>query len=104
MYVEADLPEMAARKRAALERIGFARASITASARSTPCETTTGRAASRRWRRELDPGEGLAIITEGLLGYLPTDAVAALWRRFARTLERLCRPVDTSPTCTWEAP
>jgi O-methyltransferase involved in polyketide biosynthesis len=36
---------------------------------------------------ELDPGQGLAIVTEGLLGYLSTDAVEGLWRRFARTLD-----------------
>ena len=35
---------------------------------------------------ELDRGRGLAIVTEGLLGYLPSDAVAAIWRRFATTL------------------
>ena len=35
---------------------------------------------------ELDPGAGLAIVTEGLLGYLATDAVLALWRRIAATL------------------
>src|SRR5262249_35852890 len=31
--------------------------------------------------------QGLAIITEGLLGYLPSDAVEALWRRFANVLQ-----------------
>ena len=31
---------------------------------------------------------GLAIITEGLLSYLPRDAVDGAWRRFARTLGR----------------
>ena len=34
----------------------------------------------------LDRREGLAIITEGLLGYLEHDAVKGIWRRFARTL------------------
>src|SRR5262249_2335806 len=29
---------------------------------------------------------GLAIITEGLLGYLPRDAVEGIWRRFADAL------------------
>ena len=33
---------------------------------------------------QLDPGQGLAIITEGLLGYLPTEAVLQLWTRLAR--------------------
>jgi O-methyltransferase involved in polyketide biosynthesis len=35
---------------------------------------------------ELDPAAGLAIVTEGLLGYLPTTAVEGLWGRIARTL------------------
>jgi O-methyltransferase involved in polyketide biosynthesis len=35
---------------------------------------------------ELDPGAGLAVVTEGLLGYLSTDAMLALWRRIALTL------------------
>jgi O-methyltransferase involved in polyketide biosynthesis len=35
---------------------------------------------------ELDPAGGLAIITEGLLGYLARDAVEGVWRRFARAL------------------
>jgi len=30
---------------------------------------------------------GLAIITEGLLGYLPGDEVQKLWRRFATAME-----------------
>jgi O-methyltransferase involved in polyketide biosynthesis len=34
----------------------------------------------------LDPRAGLAVVTEGLLGYLPTDAVLALWQRIARTV------------------
>jgi O-methyltransferase involved in polyketide biosynthesis len=80
-YVETDLPGMAERKRRALERIG-----------SDP---------HRHWVRELDilqegglatvardldPSQGLAIVTEGLLPYLPTDAVKTIWRRFATTL------------------
>jgi O-methyltransferase involved in polyketide biosynthesis len=36
---------------------------------------------------QLDPASGLAVVTEGLLGYLPTDAVLALWRRIALTLK-----------------
>ena len=35
---------------------------------------------------ELDPEQGLVIITEGLLGYLPTDAVLEIWGRFAGVL------------------
>ena len=49
--------------------------------------TTTARAASRRSPPICDHGDGLAIVTEGLLGLPPTDAVRGLWRRFARTLD-----------------
>jgi O-methyltransferase involved in polyketide biosynthesis len=35
---------------------------------------------------ELDDDVGLAIVTEGLLGYLPTDAVVGMWGRFADVL------------------
>ena len=44
---------------------------------------TTGPESLAALAAELDPGQGLAIITEGLLGYLPSDAVEGLWRRFA---------------------
>jgi O-methyltransferase involved in polyketide biosynthesis len=34
----------------------------------------------------LDTDQGLAIVTEGLLGYLEREQVTGIWRRFARTL------------------
>jgi O-methyltransferase involved in polyketide biosynthesis len=40
---------------------------------------------------ELDPEGGLAVITEGLLGYLSTPAVTGLWARIARALRRFER-------------
>lgn len=85
VYVETDLAGMAARKRAALERMG------SLSERHLVREVDAlddrdGPASLAAVAGELDRGEGLAIVTEGLLGYLPTDAVEALWGRFARTL------------------
>jgi O-methyltransferase involved in polyketide biosynthesis len=85
VYVEADLPGMAARKRAALERMGAL------SDRHRVCELDVlrddGRPGSlRAVAAELDEREGLAILTEGLLGYLPGEAVDEIWRRFATTL------------------
>lgn len=83
-YLETDLPAMAARKRAALERMGVLSehhrvveldALADSGPRSLP-EVAGG----------LDRGEGLAIVTEGLLGYLPHDAVLDIWRRFATAL------------------
>ena len=85
LYVEADLPEMAARKRAALERMG----SLGERHRVVEIDALQddGPGSIAAVAAELDPGEGLAIITEGLLGYLSTDAVAGTWRRFARVLD-----------------
>lgn len=84
-YVEADLPAMAARKRRALERIG----SLSDHHRVVDLDALrdSGPLSLGQVTGELDAGGGLAIITEGLLGYLPTDAVTALWRRFATALE-----------------
>jgi O-methyltransferase involved in polyketide biosynthesis len=83
-YVEADLPAMAARKRRALERIGSLGEHHRVSELDALREQGTLSLASIA--SELDPSRGLAIITEGLLGYLPGDAVEGVWRRFARTL------------------
>ena len=85
-YVEADLPQMAARKRAALERMGSL--SDHHRVREVDALRDDDRPGSlASIAGELDRDEGLAIVTEGLLGYLSTDAVTSLWRRFARTLE-----------------
>lgn len=82
-YIETDLPEMAARKRRALERIG----SLGERHRVVALDALK-EGALNDLAAELDPGHGLAIITEGLLGYLPSDAVGGLWRRFASVLSR----------------
>jgi O-methyltransferase involved in polyketide biosynthesis len=85
VYVEADLPDMAARKREALARIGrppgHRVGELDALAPDGPLSLTTVAAG-------LDPDRGLAIITEGLLSYLPRDAVLRLWRGFAGTVGR----------------
>ncbi len=83
-YVETDLPAMAARKREALTRMG----SLSRHHRVEDVDALRddGSESLAAVARELDPGAGLAIITEGLLGYLPWDAVADMWRRFATVL------------------
>src|SRR3979409_45456 len=83
-YIEADLPGMTARKRRALEQMGSLNdrhrdGEVEALCSSRPNSISALAA-------ELDRESGLAIITEGLLGYLDTDAVDGIWRRFARTL------------------
>jgi O-methyltransferase involved in polyketide biosynthesis len=83
-YVEADLPGMAARKRRALEKIG----SLSARHRVQEIDALRdgGPGSLGALAAELDPAGGLAIITEGLLGYLDSAAVAGIWRRFAQAL------------------
>jgi O-methyltransferase involved in polyketide biosynthesis len=85
VYVEADLPDMAAHKARALDGAGLRGAkhhvvAIDALADSGPA-SVAGVAAAR-----LDPRRGTAIITEGLLNYFDRAAVQDMWRRFAQTL------------------
>jgi O-methyltransferase involved in polyketide biosynthesis len=84
-YVEADLPAMAARKRRALERIGSL--SDTHRVAEIDALRDDGATSLGALAEQLDPRVGLAIVTEGLLGYLSTDAVLGLWRRIAGTLD-----------------
>jgi O-methyltransferase involved in polyketide biosynthesis len=77
-YVEADLPAMAGRKRRALEEIGASHRVVELDALA-PGELDALTAT-------LDHDRGLAIVTEGLLPYLPTDAVLGMWARFAAAL------------------
>jgi O-methyltransferase involved in polyketide biosynthesis len=83
-YVEADLPDMVARKRAALERIESLSDRHRVEEVDALREQGPGSLAELTSR--LDTGAGLAIITEGLLGYLEKDSVRDIWRRFAHTL------------------
>jgi O-methyltransferase involved in polyketide biosynthesis len=85
-YVEADLPAMAERKRAALERIGAPGgahrvAELDALRDDGPLSLAAVAA-------ELDPERGLAIVTEGLLSYFGRDDVVGMFHRFARELRR----------------
>jgi O-methyltransferase involved in polyketide biosynthesis len=80
-YVETDLAPMAARKRAALERMGGLSehhrvADLDALQEAGP-DSLAGVASG------LDHEGGLAVVTEGLLGYLPDEAVDSIWRRVA---------------------
>jgi O-methyltransferase involved in polyketide biosynthesis len=84
-YVEADLPGMAERKRAALTRIGSSGARHLV--RELDALSESGPDSLPAVAAELDPDQGLVIITEGLLGYLPTEAVLDIWGRFAGVLE-----------------
>jgi O-methyltransferase involved in polyketide biosynthesis len=89
-YVEADLPDMAAHKREALARIGRPAThrvvDLDALAKGGPLSLSAV-------ADGLDPEKGLAIVTEGLLSYLPRDAVLRLWSSFAQTIKRFDRGV-----------
>lgn len=81
VYVEADLPGMAGRKRDALRRIGrppgHRVVALDALAETGP------RSLAKVAADELDPELGVAVITEGLLNYLSRDSVESLWSRIA---------------------
>jgi O-methyltransferase involved in polyketide biosynthesis len=83
-YVEADLPAMTARKRAALQRIG----SLSETHRVIEVDAlrASGPGSLAELAGELEPDAGTALVTEGLLGYLPTDEVLGLWARIAEVL------------------
>lgn len=51
----------------------------------------------------LDPEPGLIIVTEGLLGYLSTSDMTALWERFAAALKTF-RAGAMSLTCILATP
>ena len=83
-YVEADLPGMVERKREALEKVGAL------SERHRVAEVDAlkdgGPGSLPELAATLDRGKGLAVVTEGLLGYLDRESVEGIWRRFAETL------------------
>ncbi|HEX6666388.1 MAG TPA: class I SAM-dependent methyltransferase [Solirubrobacterales bacterium] len=85
-YIETDLPGMAERKRDALARMG----SLTVHHRVVDVDVLQegGPGSLAALVETLDPAEGLAIITEGLLMYLDDDTVDALWARIATELGR----------------
>lgn len=93
-YVEADLPEMARRKRNALARME----SLTNSHRVAGLDVLQegGPGSLEALVETLDPAEGLVIVTEGLLTYLDDDTVNALWTRLATALERFDKGVYLS--------
>ncbi|HEY0890242.1 MAG TPA: class I SAM-dependent methyltransferase [Nocardioides sp.] len=76
-YVETDLPAMAARKRAHLSGLGTLSPHHRVEAADALAEGPGSLAAVLA---ALPPDAGVAVVTEGLLNYLPPDAVLRLWR------------------------
>ena len=85
-YIEADLPVMAARKRAALQRAGSLGEHH--QVRELDALEDEGLLALAA---ELDQRRGLAIVTEGLLGYISPTDMRGIWRRFATALSRFAQ-------------
>lgn len=93
-YVEADLPAMAQRKRRALAQMG----ALGDHHRVVDLDVLQegGPGSLESLAESMDPDEGLAIITEGLLVYLEDEVVEGLWTRLARTLQPFSRGVYLS--------
>lgn len=85
-YVETDLPQMTALKCRLLGDAGL----LTPQHQVVELDAlkTAGPQSLAAVAKALDPMRGTAIITEGLMNYLPPDAAKNLWRRIARTLSR----------------
>jgi O-methyltransferase involved in polyketide biosynthesis len=83
IYIEADLPAMAARKRDALAHAGASHrvADLDALAEDGP-DSLAQLAAG------LDADLGTAVVTEGLINYFPRAAVDGIWARIATALRR----------------
>ena len=84
VYLEGDLPAMAARKRRALAAMGSPvdRHRVL----DLDARLPDGPGSLASLAVELPRGRATAIITEGLLGYLAPEDVRGLWRRIAHTL------------------
>lgn len=83
-YIEADLPEMAERKRVHLKAAGKPQPNHRVVALDALADDGPNSLAALA--ATLDHTQGLAIVTEGLLNYFDHEAVLGMWARFARTL------------------
>jgi len=85
-YIEADLPGMLAHKRRILAALG----GETVHHRTAEIDALadTGSTSLAAVCATLDPTQGTAIVTEGLINYFERDIMLAMWRRFAAALGR----------------
>ncbi|MEO5610118.1 MAG: class I SAM-dependent methyltransferase [Ornithinibacter sp.] len=85
-YVEVDLPAMAERKRERLLRIGAQ------DGRRLRVEAADVFAGSLdEVFASIDPPQDVAVVTEGLINYFPTDAVLDLWSRLVSATDSFRR-------------
>ena len=91
-YVEADLPDMADRKRRLLAAKGF----LSATHRVAPVNILAedGPDSVAALLDGLDPARPVAVITEGLINYFSLDTVTPFWGRLAAGLRRLAADPD----------
>lgn len=82
-YGEADLPHMAQRKRELLAGVPHAERPEVFAFNALEA---TGPLSLTALAEKIDRTQGLALITEGLVGYLETEAVTGMWRRMAALL------------------
>lgn len=85
VYVEGDLPEMAERKRATLAAAGL----VAPNHQIVPLNALVDDGAlslMQATRDIVDPEQGTAVVTEGLLPYFELPAVEAIWGRVDRFL------------------
>lgn len=85
VYIEADLPGMAARKRELLASAG----ELNERHRVVTCnilERNTGDSLETVFVRELDPARKTLVITEGLVNYFDYPTIHGFWTRLAAVL------------------
>jgi len=87
-YVESDLPAMAAEKCARLDGASLRGPRHHVVALDALDANPHSPLSLESVCATLDPKVGTAIVTEGLLGYLPAEVVAGLWQRIAAVLRR----------------
>lgn len=85
-YIETDLPHMASLKRQLLSQAGLL--SDRLEVRNINALTDQGPESLAAIAEGLDPGQGTAIITEGLMNYLDPKSADGVWQRIATTLKR----------------
>ena len=88
-YVETDLPGMTRRKEDLLARAGLMGPGHRV--RVLDAFASTGPNSLDALADELDPDQGTAVITEGLVNYFPMSNVVTLWNSVGSTLHRFPR-------------
>jgi O-methyltransferase involved in polyketide biosynthesis len=101
-YVETDLPGMARRKQDLLDRGALTGPGHRV--RVLDAFAPTGPSSLAALADELDPEQGTAVITEGLINYFPLSGVISLWDAIAATMHRFPRGLYLSDLHLDQAP